>query len=567
MTRGASIFGSAGPVNPRSGKVMSKTFIKADKVNKEGSSAFSRPIEEDVLAVLTTQTLGNIFYNTGKEIAKETVDVLRKMSDKGPVFLAQALVYARNKGLMKLAPTVGLAVLSENKTEAGKEAFRKAFRQVLRIPDDLREFVDLIRTGEFGQKSLTGLRKAMIQNWLRHMSEFHGVKYGSSSSEGVTVRDILRLAHPRPKSDKTGKGYERLINGAQAELFGWLVKGWEMVGTEPSPTNPMVWALETLKRSEDEKEILSLVRTYKLPWEVVVPAVKKMTTEIWKALMEGMPYMALLRNLNTLERHDVLKEKAVVKDIAKRLSDPEAVTRSKQLPFRFFNAFKAYTGPQEIRDAIAEALEASFANMPEIKGAVCVANDISGSMASQASEKGTATYAEIAGIFGAALFKKCGDDVTLLPFDTEAHPSKGRVSRKDSLMSIAEKIGVAEGGTDVGAPIRHLLQQKKKVDVFIGITDSEDWSGRGFLTEWEEYKRKISPEAKAFLVTIAPYRDGLTHTETKDVFYTYGWSDSVLKYISLVLSGGAGQVDDVKAIDLDSFGKKVESEPASVSAD
>lgn len=564
MTRGASLFGQPGPVNPRSGKVMSATFAKADKTNREGAPAFSRPLEEDVLAVLMTQTMGNCFYASKKELAKETVDVLRTMSAKDPSFLAKALVYARNRGLMKMAPTLGLAVLSENKEDKAKEAFRKSFRQVMRIPDDLREFVDLIRTGNFGKKSLTGLRKTMIQNWLRHMSEFHGVKYGSSASEGVTVRDILRLAHPLPKSEKTGKGYERLRNGAQAELFGWLVKGWENVGKDPSPTNPMVWALETLKRSEDEKEIVSLVRKYKLPWEVVVPAVKKMTVGIWKALMEGMPYMALLRNLNTLERHEVLKEKAVVKDIAKRLSDPEAVAKSKQLPFRFFNAFKAYTGPQEIRDALSEALEASFANMPEMPGTVCVANDTSGSMSSPASDKGSTTFAEIAGIFAAALFKKCGDDVLILPFDTEVHPEKARVSKKDTLMSIAEKIQGHGGGTDIGAPIRHLLKKKEKVDVFIGITDSEDWAGRGFLSEWEEYKAKVSPKAKAFLVTIAPYRDGLSPKETKDVFYTYGWSDSVLKYISLVLAGGNGQVDDVKGIDLDSFGKKDEPETAAI---
>lgn len=558
MTRGGSLFGQTGPVNPRSGKVMSTTFNKADKTNREGAPAFSRPLEEDVLAVLMTQTLGNTFYASKKEIAKETVDVLRAVSAKDPAFLAKALVYARNRGLMKMAPTIGLAVLSENKSAAAQDAFRKSFRHVMRIPDDLREFVDLIRTGSFGKKSLTGLRKTMIQHALRHMSEFHGVKYGSSASEGVTVRDILRLAHPRPKTTKSGKEYERLKNGAQAEMFGWLVKGWENVGKEPSPTNPMIWALETIKRSEDEKEIVSLVRKYKLPWEVVVPSVKKMTVGIWTALMEGMPYMALLRNLNTFERHGVLADKAVVKDIAARLSDKEAVEKSKQLPFRFWNAFKAYTGPQAIRDGLSDALEASFANMPEMSGTICIANDTSGSMGSLVSDKGTATFAEVAGIFAAALFKKA-EDVMLLPFDTEVHAAKGRVSKRDTIMSIVEKISGHGGGTDIGAPIRHLLREKKKVDVFIGITDSEDWSGRGFLTEWEEYKAKINPKAKAFLVTIAPYRDGLSPKEMPDVYYTYGWSDNVLRFISMILAGGAGQVDHVKGIDLESYGKKVET--------
>jgi 60 kDa SS-A/Ro ribonucleoprotein len=446
MARGGHIYGQVGPINPMTGKVMSPTYNQADKVNRAGQQAFSRSLEEDTIAVLTTQTLSNTFYVGQKELAKEFVEVLRKMSDKDPIFLAKALIYARNKGLMKLAPTVGLAVLSENKSDKGKEAFSKAFRHVIRIPDDLREFVELVRTGSFGKKALMGVRKICVQNWLRHMSEYHGVKYGSSASEGITLRDILRLTHPLPKvldRHKDGKGqtYDRLRSGAQAELFGWLVKGWEKVGDEPSPSNALVWALETIKRSEDEKEIVSLVKKYKLPWEVVVPSVKKMTTAIWTALLDGMPYMALLRNLNTMERHEVLKDKAIVKDIAKRLSDPEAVAKSKQLPFRFFNAHKAYTGPQEIRDAIHDALEQSFVNMPEIKNmVVAVSNDSSGSMGSPVSDKGSTSYADVACIFAAALFKKC-EDVILLPFDTQVYPEKGRLTKRGSILSIAEKLG------------------------------------------------------------------------------------------------------------------------------
>jgi len=562
MTRGGHIYGQVGPINPMSGQVMSAIYNKADKLNRAGSPAFSRSIEEDTIAVLTTQTLSNTFYVGQKELAQEMVEVLRKMSAKDPEFLAKALIYARNKGLMKLAPTVGLAVLSENKTDQGKAAFSKAFRHVIRIPDDLREFVELIRTGSFGgKKAMMGVRKIVVQNWLRHMSEFHGLKYGSANSEGITLRDVLRLTHPLPKvldrhPDGEGLSYDRLRNGAQAELFGWLVKGWEQIGEEPSPTNALVWALEKVKRSEDEEEIISLVKKYRLPWEVVVPAVKKVTKGIWTALMQGMPYMALLRNLNTLERHEVLKDDAIVKSIAKRLSDPEAVAKCKQLPFRFFNAHKAYTGPRPILDALHSALEASFVNMPEIKGMKVVTSpDTSGSMGSAISDKGTATYSDVANIFAAALFKKC-EDGEILPFDTEVYPEKGRVTKLDTIMSITKQIGGHGGGTDVGAPLKYMTMKKIKADVWIGITDAESWAGRGFISELEDYRKKVNPDLKCFLITIAPYRDGMTPVDFPDVYCTYGWSDQVLKYVGLVLSGGAGQVDDVKAIDLDTYGTK-----------
>jgi len=543
MVRSNKLFGST-PQPQKPG--MSPTYAQADKVNREGFPAFTRTLEEDTLAVLLCNTLSNTFYADERTLAKETVDVLTRMAQKDADFLAKALVHARNRGLMRLAPVVGLAVLSAHGDGEKKVAFRRVFHHVVKTPDDLREFVSLCRSKQI-RKGLGGEARDAVKRWLQHISEYHAVKYGSAKSEGITLRDILRMAHPRPVSE------------AQRELFGWLVKGWDKVGLEPSPSNPQVWAFEKIKRAETEAEIVALVKKYRLTWEVVVPSVKKMTTGIWAALLDEMPYMALLRNLNTMARHHVFTDEATVKKIAKRLSDPEQVRKSKQFPFRFFNAFKAFEGPQGIRDALADALEQSFENVEALPGRVCVANDISGSMSNPVSDKGKARYCDIAGILAAALFKK-QEDVVLLPFDTTVHTIA--VSRRDSIMTIAGQIGLAQGGTDVGAPIRYLNQTHQKVDVFIGVTDGEDWAGRGFLTEWEEYRKEVSPNAKAFLVTISPYKDWNAPTGYPSVHFCVGWSDAVLKYIPLVLKGGAGQVEEVKKIDLAALGKKTEEPKA-----
>lgn len=534
MVRSKHIFGAKPQVKVEI--EVSPTYAKSDRVNAEGFPAFSRTLEEDALSVLMVNTLSNTFYTSQHDLAKETLDVLKAMADKDPEFLAKACVYAREKGLLKLAPVIGLAVLSAKDVGGRKDFFRKAFPRVCRIPDDVREFVTFCRTKK-ARKGLGGQAKVMVQHYLRHMSEYHAVKYGSANSQGITVRDILRMTHPKPKTE------------AQRELFGWLVNGWKDVGSEPSPSNPKVWALEKIKRSTDEKEIIKLVEDHKLPFEVVIPSVQKMTKGIWNALLQGMPYMALLRNLNTMERHGLLEDKTVLNRIVKRISDPEQVRKSKQFPFRFWNALNAAKGPQAIKDALADALEASFANMPEIKGRVCVSNDISYSMSGKVSEKGTARFCDIAGIFGAALFKKC-EDVILVPFDDRAHPELGNVSRRDSVMGIAKQIGRADNGTSLGAPIEYLRQRREKVDVFIGITDNEDWSGRGFLTYLEEYRRSINPNLKAFLVTIAPYRHWVAPKDYPGVWFVQGWSDSVLRFIPFMLEGGHGQVDEVRKLDL-----------------
>ena len=78
-----------------------------------------------------------------------------------------------------------------------------------------------------------------------------------------------------------------------------------------------------------------------------------------------------------------------------------------------------------------------------------------------------------------------------------------------------------------------------------------DQSGRhGFLPTWFAYKDQIAPDAKAYLLTIAPYRHAVAPPDTPDIHYIYGWSDSVLHYIALTRHGLAGQVESVRAMEL-----------------
>jgi 60 kDa SS-A/Ro ribonucleoprotein len=179
-------------------------------------------------------------------------------------------------------------------------------------------------------------------------------------------------------------------------------------------------------------------------------------------------------------------------------------------------------------------------------------------MASPVSDKSKASCTEIAGVLAAALFKSNADTL-LVPFDDKAHPEMGRVSKRDSMMSIAEKIGVCRGGTNMSAPIEYLMKAREKVDVFIGLTDNMDWAGAGFLSGWEQYKKTVNPNAKAFLITLLPYKDYVAPKGYPDVYFIMGWSPSILTYIPMQLEKGVGQVEAVKAIDLATYGKKVEA--------
>lgn len=520
-----------------------------EHVNREGAPSYQRSLKEQVLAVLTTGNLNGTFYASREEIASEAVEVLVRARDVDPLFLARALVYARGTGMMRTLPVLGLVVLSAGGGRT-KEAFESAFPHVVKTPDDLRSFVEICKSGAIhGRKGLGGMTVEPVREYLRGMSEYASVKYGSAVSQGVTLRDILRMAHPRPATP------------ACAERFAWLCKGRVGLGSDTG-LNPQIRSLEALKRATTEDEQVALIQRGRLPYEVVIPSLKATTPSIWSELLRQAPYMNLLRNLAAFTRHGVFAEEANVRYAVGKLTNPGAVEHSKVLPFRFYNAWNAYMASEgfdaRIADALRCALELSFANMPSFGNrTVAIAPDVSGSMTELVSDKGTARCIDIAGIFTGALLKRCEERTLVLPFDTRVHDDH-TFSKRDDILVTAKKVASYDGGgTAVGAPAQYLLDRKIKVDVVVGITDNEDWAYGGgryasgsFYSLWLRYREEVNPEAVAFLVTVAPYRDAVAPSGAKGVHFIYGWSDKVLRHIALTLEAGESQVERVERMTL-----------------
>jgi len=463
--------------------------LNATHPNHEGAPSYYRSLKEQVVQVLSTGTLGDTFYASGKELAADALHVLVEARAECPEFLARASVWARNEGCMKLLPVLGLAVLSGGAGKT-KKLFTAAFPRVVLTPDDLRSFIEIAKSGVCpGRKGLGGMTVAPVREFLLNISEYHAVKYGSESSKGITLRDAIRLAHPRAG---TAEMEERL---------GWIVKGRKGL-RENSEANLQIRALEALKRSGSEAEIVALVREGRLPFEAVIPAVPKMTLPVWEELLHQAPYMNLLMNLETFTRHGVFEKEENVRFAVAKLTNPQAIARSKILPFRFWNAWKVYSKDEKcdsrIADALRDALELSFVNMPSLgEGPVAIGTDVSGSMGnlifsgseeeirrgqapyvsrSDVPPKSGMRYIDVAGIFTGVLLHKTEGRVIPLPFEGRLIRDHGLSSRDDILTTVEKVARIQGGSTAVGAPIQYLLDHKIKVDTFIGITDNVDWA-------------------------------------------------------------------------------------------
>lgn len=517
-------------------------YEPAAGVNHEGFPTFERGPRERYVQVLLTNTLGHTFYASQGDNHAQTLAAHAAMIAADPAFAARAIVYARERGTMRTQPIIGLVALST----ADLGLFRRIFGRVIQTPGDLVDFVQIVRSKQIRAGMGRSIKEA-VNGWLNGLSEYHAIKYGADSPGKFSLRDVLRLTHPQPADERADA------------LFGYLAdrEAWrDKFGERIPGLLPQIQRMELLKRAGEPAEQRALIEAGRLPYEIVTGAIKP-DRETWGYLMRQMPYMALLRHLVTLQRAGVLAEPAAAAYVAERLGDAEAMRKAKILPFRLHAAWVMFEpqaeAEQQVKAALEQALEAAFVNLPPLPGRVVVAPDVSGSMGGSINAPSKVRYIDIAGIFGGALLK-ARPDAALLPFDTAVR--EVALAPGEPVMSVTAKIArLCGGGTAISAPISLLLSERRPIDVFIGITDSEEWAsdrygGLGFLPQWRAYRKQVAPEAQAFLITIAPYGHAVAPQSEPGVRYIYGWADHVPAYIAQTLAGYAGQVAAVEAVEL-----------------
>lgn len=541
-------------------------YDEATTRNYEGAPAFVRGDEEQLVRVLMTGNFEHTFYASDAELAGEAIGLFRHFAATDPHFLAQAIVYARAEGLMRIAPITALVVLSAAESADAKELFRRIFPRVIQTPGDLQDVIALCR-----RSALRGMGKAVARaanRWLAGISEYHVVKYGSESQQ-ISLRDIYRMT--RPKLSGEANAIARYVVKSEVAPELTQIAGYEefkraarMLATarpyEAAGQGDDKGTLSDEERAAAEARVLALIGEYRLPWEVVAGQVIP-SRAVWERLLYDMPYMALLRNLNNMVKYGVTGSAEALDYITRTLADPRRVASGKQLPFRYFSTLKALKAEgvvgSALREALSAALELSFANMPELGRRVLVANDISGSMSSRPSPRSEMTMAEIAGIFAAAVYKKA-ESGGIVSFDTEAHPRD--VSKDLPLATIAERVSAYGGGTSLSAPLAYAFKAGRKnkgyayvFDTAVFITDSESWydhltRNRGVLDEIRDYRKRVSPALKCFFVQLLPYKHAVVPESEPGCYYIYGWSGAVLGYIASVVSGGMSQVEAVKQV-------------------
>ncbi|MBD3194551.1 MAG: TROVE domain-containing protein [Candidatus Lokiarchaeota archaeon] len=508
-------------------------YKSATHLNKEGAPSFSQPIELQTLQNLMCNIVEPSFYTDTARLLDQSFKVYKKMSEKNPELFAKMLIYARNQGYMRLQPALGLVYLSV----ADIDLFKNIFDRVIRTPKDLLSFIDLCNFGPpVPRKGMGRGIKQTINKWItENINEYWTIKYTKE------LRIASKMAHTPKIKDKNKQNMLDYIHDFKKNNgVGEIIDG-----------NNQIKAYEALKRAISSKEIISLIKTGKLPHKKVTSIIVP-ETDGWEALMYQMPYFALLRHLDTLNRNSVFDNPENIDYVCRKLTNKEAIKKSKIFPFRIFTAYKfASNLPDMIKLALEGALEMSLSNIPKLDGKVIIGTDVSGSMTYHPSRKNLAKYRyiDIAGVFTAALLKVC-DNPKVIPFDTNIYnfiPSEFQRS-----MDIVNWFSnISGGGTNLSLPLKNMINHNYKADIFIGITDNEDWVGEGIEYALQKYRNTINSKLEAFLIRIDPYiKDVAIQTKPKNKnHFISGWSDKIPSLISMILQGES-QLDTVKNIKL-----------------
>lgn len=476
--------------------------------NRNGFTAYSMSNKEKLTtAVLTTMFGEPKFYgSTDSEIVTLATNFCKRGESE---FVAKLAAYARNVMNMRSVSHVLTCIIARN----ASKWTRDVVRNVVVRPDDMTEIMACYAT-MYGKPFPNALKRAMAKAMLKFNAHAYA-KYNGGNKE-IKFRDMLRIVHPVPNTPVVEKTFSDILN-------------------DSLPT-PYTWEVELSTRGNN--------------------------ATVWNELIASgkVGYMALLRNL-----HNIVKCGADIRPVLAKLSNPDEVKKSRQLPFRYLSAYRTLSDngcmTRDIHSALAKALDASIANMETIPGRTLIAVDVSGSMTWGIASRSKTTCCDIASLFGAMASKICEDaDVCYFSKEFRGFGSRSQGYRMahygkyESALEIAVSNDFNGGGTDISLPMKVALSAAEialhPYDRIIYFSDKECNAGfqRGTQALINEYRKRYNPNFWAHGVDLQGYGTQQFCGEKTNLIA--GWSETVLKFISSVENGNKTMIQEIEAYSL-----------------
>ena len=484
--------------------------------NAEQAPAYALGPRHQLAQLAATGCLSRTFYANADEQLDQVLALTKTLD---PAFVAKTAIYARQAGHMKDVP----ALLAASLAVRDVALLSQVFSRVVDNGKMLGNFVQILRSGVVGRKSLGSRPKKLVQHWLLTATE----KQLLNAAVGNTpsLADVVKMVHPKP------------AEAWRAAWFAWLIGR----PFDEAALPPITQAFERFKR-EAAQGVAAEVPD--VPFQMLTAL--SLSAAQWAQIARQGSWQMVRQNLNTFVRHGVFDLPGMAEAVAATLSDAQAVARARVMPYQLLSAFKAAGDavPPQVCDALQDAMELSLANVPSLAGRVVVCPDVSGSMSSPVTgHRGSATSSvrciDVAALVAAAVLRK-NPQARVLPFEQAV--VKLSLNARDSVMTNAQALAkVGGGGTNCSAPLALLNRERALVDLVVLVSDNESWvdaTRRGAtqtMREWEALKQR-NPQARLVCIDIQPTATTQA-AERHDILNVGGFSDAVFTMLARFAAG------------------------------
>lgn len=506
-------------------------------VSKDGVPAFKQSMIVDLCERVVTSFFGeDKFYETGKQSNSEIINLIRAVAAEDPVFVAKLAILAREKFNLRTIPQVMTAELS--KIHNGNSMVSALVDRVVQRPDEMSDILAYL-IENFSKKETNVRGKAQHKNKkipaqirkgldkaLRKFDEHRLSKY-SCAGRSVKLKDVINIVRPHPESPEQAAMWKRVLEDTLKTADTWETS--------------LSQAGQDAKREDgsvDEEKLESLKKD---AWET-------------KILGKKLGYMAALRNIRNILQAGVSKE--AHESLQAFLCNEKAVANSKQLPFRFYSAYKAlqaesgidpFTKKQYLT-ALNRALYFSGRNIPRLKGRTVIVSDLSGSMDQKLSKMSDVSAKEVGAVLSSLATQFC-EEVVTIGFGSQAKVVDLTDDPNHTLDDVQKVLMTNVGhSTDADKVMRLLIDNNVKADNIIFFTDCQ-FNGSSYTNAEREYRQKTNKDVFIYSVNLVGYGTTQHDPQNQRNIFMAGWSDNLLKYIAEYQDFRSGIVDMVNKVE------------------
>ena len=523
--------------------------------NHQGGDGYARDTKSELFLLAVSNMVGeSTFYEPGGQRDDRYARLVRAAALADPGWTARFLGWLRGTANMRTAALVGAAefvkarldaagtrpaVQHETSTPSGTfegdnlsySIFtnRAVIDSVLQRADEPGELL-AYWTSTYGKAIPKPVKRGIADAVVRLYNERSLIKW-DSDARGFRFGDVIDLVHPTASAEWQGDLFKYAIDRRHGPDRDDEIP----VSLRTIDARADLMALPAAERRtvlSDPSRLASAGMT----WESIAGWLQgPMDARTWEAVIPSMGYMALLRNLRNFDQAGV--SDAVAKTVADKLSDPDEVARSRQLPMRFLSAYRAAPSLRWSW-ALEQAITHSLVNVPVLAGRTLILVDTSSSMDAGFSKDGTLMRWDAAAVFGVALGSRCANaDVVSFSSaqrfwsdpagaNTKAFPVRAGESLLKSVERWKSDGYFLGGGTDTPGALRKHFAGHDRVAI---LTDEQADSGG--------VSEAIPASVPLFTWNLAGYQHGHAPSGGKNRHTFGGLTDAAFKMISLLEAG------------------------------